>query len=149
MPPAPAAPGNGAATRPACPGRCSTASTCGSSCPPCAGPRGSTPRLRPRAPPTWPGASQAARAATAERFRGTGYTTNGEVPGALLRNRWRVPRRSLALAERALEQGALSVRGFDRVLRVAWTLCDLAGRTVPGTDEVAEALGMRLQRAAA
>jgi magnesium chelatase family protein len=92
---------------------------------------------------------QAARAATAERFRGTGYTTNGEVPGALLRNRWRVPRQSLALAERALEQGALSVRGFDRVLRVAWTLCDLEGRTVPGTDEVAEAIGMRLQRAAA
>ena len=45
--------------------------------------------------------------------------------------------------------GALSVRGFDRVLRVAWTLADLAGRAVPGADEVAEALGMRLQRAAA
>ena len=35
------------------------------------------------------------------------------------------------------------------VLRVAWTLADLAGRTVPGSDEVAEALGMRLQRVAA
>jgi magnesium chelatase family protein len=35
------------------------------------------------------------------------------------------------------------------VLRVAWTLADLADRTVPGTDEVAEALGMRLQRAVA
>ena len=34
-------------------------------------------------------------------------------------------------------------------LRVAWTLTDLAGRTVPGPDEVAEALGMRLQRVAA
>ena len=35
------------------------------------------------------------------------------------------------------------------VLRVAWTLSDLAGRTVPGADDVAEALGLRLQRAAA
>ena len=35
------------------------------------------------------------------------------------------------------------------VLRVAWALADLAGRTVPGRDEVAEALGMRLQRVAA
>jgi hypothetical protein len=35
------------------------------------------------------------------------------------------------------------------VLRVAWTLSDMAGRTVPGSDEVAEALGMRLQRVAA
>jgi magnesium chelatase family protein len=74
---------------------------------------------------------------------------NSDVPGRLLRDRWRVPRRSLTLAERALEQGALSVRGFDRVLRVSWTLADLAGRTVPGDDEIAEALGMRLHRVAA
>ena len=65
--------------------------------------------------------------------------------------RWMVtlPRSALRLAERALDRGALSVRGFDRVLRVAWTLADLAGRSVPGADEVAEALGMRLQRVAA
>jgi magnesium chelatase family protein len=91
----------------------------------------------------------AARAAAAERLAGTGLTVNSEVPGRLLRQRWTVPRASLGLAERALERGALSVRGFDRVLRVAWTLADLAGRPLPGADEVAEALGMRLQRVAA
>jgi magnesium chelatase family protein len=91
----------------------------------------------------------AARAAAGERLAGTGLSVNSQVPGRLLRERWTVPRGSLALAERALERGALSVRGFDRVLRVAWTLADLAGRPVPGCDEVAEALGMRLQRAAA
>jgi magnesium chelatase family protein len=32
---------------------------------------------------------------------------------------------------------------------VAWTLADLAGRTVPGDDEIAVALGMRLPRVAA
>ena len=88
------------------------------------------------------------------RRRRTGWPAPGcrstaRCPGRLLRERWAVPRASLRLAERALERGALSVRGFDRVLRVAWTLADLAGRTVPGADEVAEALGMRLQRAAA
>ncbi|WP_422677968.1 hypothetical protein [Blastococcus brunescens] len=35
------------------------------------------------------------------------------------------------------------------VLRVAWTLADLAGHAVPCADDVAEALGLRLQRAAA
>ena len=49
-----------------------------------------------------------------------------------------MPRASLSLAERALERGALSVRGFDRVLRVAWTLSDLAGLSLPGPDQVAE-----------
>src|SRR4051812_23889092 len=91
----------------------------------------------------------AARAAAAERLAGTGLSVNSQVPGRLLRERWQVPRASLRLAERALERGALSVRGFDRVLRVTWTLADLAGRAVPGADEVAEALGMRLQRVAA
>jgi magnesium chelatase family protein len=91
----------------------------------------------------------AARAAAARRLAGTGLSVNSQIPGRLLRERWAVPRPSLRLAERALERGALSVRGFDRVLRVAWTLADLADRTVPGADEVAEALGMRLQRVAA
>jgi magnesium chelatase family protein len=92
---------------------------------------------------------RAARAAAAERMADAGLSLNSQVPGRLLRERWPVPRAALTLVERALERGAISVRGFDRVLRVAWTLSDLAGRTVPGADEVAEALGMRLQRAAA
>jgi magnesium chelatase family protein len=91
----------------------------------------------------------AARAAAAQRLAGTGLVVNSQVPGRLLRERWAVPRGSLRLAERALERGALSVRGFDRVLRVAWTLADLAGHAVPDDGDVAEALGMRLQRAAA
>jgi magnesium chelatase family protein len=91
----------------------------------------------------------AARAVAGERLAGTGLTVNSQVPGRMLRERFAVPRPALRLAERALERGALSVRGFDRVLRVAWTVADLAGRTVPGADDVAEALGMRLQRAVA
>ena len=90
-----------------------------------------------------------ARATAAHRLSGTRFALNSQVPGRLLRERWRVPRASLALVERALERGALSVRGFDRVLRVAWTVADLAGHPVPTSEDVAEALGMRLQRVAA
>jgi magnesium chelatase family protein len=91
----------------------------------------------------------AAREVAAARLRGTGLSLNAQVPGRLLRERWPIPRAALALAERALERGALSVRGFDRVLRVSWTVADLAGHGVPTAGDIAEALGMRLQRTAA
>ena len=48
-----------------------------------------------------------------------------------------------------LERGWLSARGCDRVLKVAWTLADLAGRSAPGRSEVAEAIGLRTGRGAA
>ena len=71
---------------------------------------------------------------------------NSEVPGAVLRERLRLPRATLASAEMALDRGLLSVRGFDRVLRVAWTLADLTGLTSPSTAEVDTAVGLRLRR---
>ena len=43
----------------------------------------------------------------------------------------------------------LSDIGLVDVLVVAWTVADLAGHPVTGADDVAEALGMRVQRAAA
>ncbi|MGR7023410.1 YifB family Mg chelatase-like AAA ATPase [Geodermatophilus sp. URMC 62] len=63
----------------------------------------------------------AARAASAARLGRAGLALNSQVPGRLLRERWTVPRPALALAERALDRGVLSVRGLDRVLRVTRT----------------------------
>ncbi|HEX2213906.1 MAG TPA: hypothetical protein VHH12_10755, partial [Mycobacterium sp.] len=40
-------------------------------------------------------------------------------------------------------RGALSARGLDRTLRVAWSLCDLAGRTAPELEDVTAALSYR------
>ena len=45
--------------------------------------------------------------------------------------------------DRALDRGTLSLRGVDRVLRVAWTLADLAGRAAPGRADVGHALLLR------
>lgn len=93
---------------------------------------------------------EAARMAAAERWKVSGWRTNAEVPGGVLRRRpWRLPRLALLAVERHLDAGDLSARGFDRVLRVAWTLADLAGRSAPGADEVTEAVLFRTGRAAA
>ena len=45
--------------------------------------------------------------------------------------------------DRALDRGTLSLRGVDRVLRVAWTLADLEGRSAPGRSDVGRALLLR------
>ena len=46
-------------------------------------------------------------------------------------------------AERDLERGLLTARGLDRVLRVAWTVADLAGHDRPDATDVALALQLR------
>jgi len=87
-----------------------------------------------------------ARSAWAARLSTLGRRLNSDVPGAVLRESLRLPRAALMSAEMALDRGLLSVRGFDRVLRVAWTLADLTGATSPGAAEVDAAVGLRLRR---
>jgi magnesium chelatase family protein len=85
----------------------------------------------------------AARATAAARLAGTGWRTNAEVPGPELRTRWRLPAAVTASADRALDRGELSARGYDRVLRLAWSICDLAGRERPDPTDIAEAVTLR------
>jgi len=84
-----------------------------------------------------------ARSRAAERLAGSPWRTNSDVPGRELRDRWAPARTALVAAERALDAGRLSARGLDRVLRVAWTLADLADRPRPTADDVDEALYLR------
>ncbi|MCW2607934.1 MAG: Mg chelatase, subunit ChlI [Frankiales bacterium] len=85
-----------------------------------------------------------ARQAAAARFAGTPWRCNGEVPPAELRRHWPVPRTATRSAEQALDSGRLTARGYGRVLRLAWTLADLAGSAVPERCHVDHALGFRL-----
>ncbi|GMA85596.1 hypothetical protein GCM10025868_08460 [Angustibacter aerolatus] len=48
-----------------------------------------------------------------------------------------------SLLDGALERGTLSVRGYDRVLRIAWTVTDLRGGTAPTADDVGAAFSLR------
>jgi magnesium chelatase family protein len=84
-----------------------------------------------------------ARDRVAKRLAGTPWRTNAEVPIGVLRRRWPVDRRALAVLERKVDLGVLSARGFDRSVRVAWTVADLAGRDEPNQDDVAQAAYLR------
>lgn len=89
----------------------------------------------------------AARAAAAERWAGcpdaAGARANAEVPGRVLRSAWGLDRSAVQPLDRALAHGVLSARGVDRCLRLAWTIADLDGATVPREPHVAEALMLR------
>ncbi|MFD5214739.1 YifB family Mg chelatase-like AAA ATPase [Microbacterium sp. NPDC058345] len=86
----------------------------------------------------------AAREAAEARWRGAPWQLNGDVPGARLRQgALRLPPGVRAPLDRALERGLLTLRAYDRVLRLAWTMADLAGSDSPGADEIGRALFLK------
>lgn len=85
----------------------------------------------------------AARRVAEERWRPYGVATNAEVGGSLLRRRFRLGADAMKPLRTAVDRGSVSARGMDRALRVAWTLCDLGGRTVPSRDDVETAMSFR------
>lgn len=84
-----------------------------------------------------------ARQRSSYRLREYPWATNAEVPGSYLRRHWPARAQAVEVLEEQVRRGVLTLRGADRVLRVAWTLADLAGATRPGGDEVASALALR------
>ncbi len=85
-----------------------------------------------------------ARAAAAERLDGTPWSLNSEVPGTWLRSkRMRLSADTTAPIDRALERGGITMRGYDRVLKVGWSIADLDGASLPSPDHIGRALYLR------
>ncbi|WP_115788742.1 YifB family Mg chelatase-like AAA ATPase [Arthrobacter silvisoli] len=91
----------------------------------------------------------AARSRQRERLGGFGLETNSQVPGRLLRGVLKLPPATTRILDSSLERGVLTARGYDRVLRLAWTLADLGHREQPGLDDIGQALSLRQAVAAA
>ncbi len=86
-----------------------------------------------------------ARAAQRERLRSWGLWTNSEVPGTLLKKELKLPESVLRPLNEAMRRETITARGYDRVLKVAWTMGDLRGLAMPGADEILEAQQLRQQ----
>lgn len=82
-----------------------------------------------------------------DRLVPLGVERNMELSGSMLKHvRLKLPSTSLRSLDHALDRGEITVRGYSRVLRLAWTLADLAEVDRPGEDEIDAAMNLRLQR---
>jgi magnesium chelatase family protein len=88
----------------------------------------------------------AARAVARARLAGTPWTLNSQVPGSWFRERLRGRGAVLQQIDDALDAGLLTLRGADRVLRLAFTVADLADGREPVPADIGLALTLRTGR---
>ena len=84
-----------------------------------------------------------ARETQRKRLAGTGEFVNARLSGELLRSSCRLDAASEAMLRAAYDRLGLTARSYDKVLRVARTIADLAGSEEIAAPHVAEALQYR------
>ena len=85
-----------------------------------------------------------ARGVQAVRWAGHPWMLNGHASGSTLRRgTFRLARSVTADLDRALDRGQITLRGYDRILRLGWTVADLAGHSCPNRDDLGLALTLR------
>lgn len=77
------------------------------------------------------------------RLASTPWTLNAQVPGSYLRRHWKPAGAAVESLDRALERGLVSMRGYDRCLRLAFTLADLDQVDAPTAEHIGRAMFLR------
>jgi len=85
-----------------------------------------------------------ARDRARHRLHGTPWQVNNDIPGAELRRSYQPTAEAFAPIRRAVDLGEISERAAHQIIRVAWTLADLAGEARPGAEECGQALAFHL-----
>lgn len=84
-----------------------------------------------------------ARAIQVERYKGTGITCNAQLTPSLLRKHCIMTDEASKYLSRSFDAMGLSARAYDRILKVARTVADLAGNEVIQKENIGTALRFR------
>jgi magnesium chelatase family protein len=84
-----------------------------------------------------------ARQVQEQRYKGTKMHSNAQISTQQLRKYCRIDATGQALLQKAMERLGLSARAYDRILKVARTIADLAGSNDIRTEHLAEAIQYR------
>ena len=85
----------------------------------------------------------AARKLQQERYAEFGVSCNARLPAKLTRKFCNISDSAVALMRRSFDDMKLSARAYDKTLRIARTIADLAGEELIRDEFVAEALQFR------
>jgi magnesium chelatase family protein len=86
---------------------------------------------------------RSARLIARDRFEGRGFELNSAIPARELRNDFKPDRHAMNFLHDELDHERLTARGLHKVIRLSWTLADLAGRNQPTLQDVTNAYELR------
>ena len=83
------------------------------------------------------------RAQMHERFSEFSWSSNSAIPAKYLRKIFAAERSAMNFLHAELDREHISARGFHKILRVAWSICDSRAGVRPTREDVEEAYLMR------
>ena len=86
---------------------------------------------------------QRARDAASNRFAGELWSLNSQIPSRALRTAYKPERSAMNFLHDELEKERITARGLHKVIRLAWTLADLSGKSKPSLMDVEKAYSLR------
>jgi magnesium chelatase family protein len=84
-----------------------------------------------------------ARGRAAQRFKDEPWTLNSQIPARSLRTTYSPDRSAMNFLHDELDKENITARGLHKVVRLSWTLADLAGHSKPTLDDVQRAFLLR------
>ena len=85
----------------------------------------------------------AARLRAAQRFEKCEWKLNSQIPARSLRTDFSPERAGMNFLHDELDRELITARGLHKIIRLSWTLADLAGHEVPTLDDVKRAYQLR------